>query len=252
MRLLPYDNRRELASHSRDRQRLTVKEIIDGFLKFQREAFPKREALFKQLATQQSPRTLFISCSDSRWSELVTQREPGDLFVIRNAGNIVPSYGPEPGGVSASVEYAVAALRVSDIVICGHSNCGAMTSIASCQCMDHMPAVSHWLRYADSARVVNEARPHSDLPSKAAAMVRENVIAQLANLQTHPSVRLALEEGRIAWHGWVYDIESGSIAAFDAQLASLCHWPLILAFVPYRYANRPQRNLIFKPSGDAP
>ncbi|ONG07132.1 cyanase, partial [Escherichia coli] len=140
---------------------------------------------------------------------------PGDLFVIRNAGNIVPSYGPEPGGVSASVEYAVAALRVSDIVICGHSNCGAMTAIASCQCMDHMPAVSHWLRYADSARVVNEARPHPDLPSKAAAMVRENVIAQLANLQTHPSVRLALEEGRIALHGWVYDIESGSIAAFD-------------------------------------
>ncbi len=193
-----------------------MKEIIDGFLKFQREAFPKREALFKQLATQQSPRTLFISCSDSRLvPELVTQREPGDLFVIRNAGNIVPSYGPEPGGVSASVEYAVAALRVSDIVICGHSNCGAMTSIASCQCMDHMSAVSHWLRYADSARVVNEARPHPDLPSKAAAMVRENVIAQLANLQTHPSVRLALEEGRIALHGWVYDIESGSIAAFD-------------------------------------
>ena len=193
-----------------------MKEIIDGFLKFQREAFPKREALFKQLATQQSPRTLFISCSDSRLvPELVTQREPGDLFVIRNAGNIVPSYGPEPGGVSASVEYAVAALRVSDIVICGHSNRGAMTAIASCQCMDHMPAVSHGLRYADSARVVNEARPHSDLPSKAAAMVRENVIAQLANLQTHPSVRLALEEGRIALHGWVYDIESGSIAAFD-------------------------------------
>nr|AAA23625.1 cyanate permease [Escherichia coli] len=192
-----------------------MKEIIDGFLKFQREAFPKREALFKQLATQQSPRTLFISCSDSRLvPELVTQREPGDLFVIRNAGNIVPSYGPEPGGVSASVEYAVAALRVSDIVICGHSNCGAMTAIASCQCMDHMPAVSHWLRYADSARVVNEARPHSDLPSKAAAMVRENVIAQLANLQTHPSVRLALEEGG-SLHGWVYDIESGSIAAFD-------------------------------------
>ena len=106
-----------------------MKEIIDGFLKFQREAFPKREALFKQLATQQSPRTLFISCSDSRLvPELVTQREPGDLFVIRNAGNIVPSYGPEPGGVSASVEYAVAALRVSDIVICGHSNCGAMTA----------------------------------------------------------------------------------------------------------------------------
>ncbi len=128
-----------------------------------------------------------------------------------------------------------------------------MTSIASCQCMDHMPAVSHWLRYADSARVVNEARPHSDLPSKAAAMVRENVIVQLANLQTHPSVRLALEEGEIALHGWVYDtLKAAASQLLTAQPASLCHWPLILAFVPYRYANRPQRNLIFKPSGDAP
>ncbi|VTR16929.1 Carbonic anhydrase 1 [Serratia fonticola] len=90
-----------------------MQEVIDGFLKFQREAFVERTELFKRLATSQSPRTLFISCSDSRLvPELITQREPGDLFVIRNAGNIVPSFGPEPGGVSASVEYAVAALGV--------------------------------------------------------------------------------------------------------------------------------------------
>ncbi|WP_431823799.1 carbonic anhydrase [Burkholderia sp. F1] len=193
-----------------------MKDIIEGFLQFQRDAFPKRAELFKGLATQQSPRALFISCSDSRLvPELVTQREPGDLFVIRNAGNIVPSYGPEPGGVSASVEYAVAALRVSDIVVCGHSDCGAMTAIATCKCMDHMPAVGSWLRYADSARVVNEARTHASEHHKVDAMVRENVIAQLANIQTHPSVRLALDEGRVALHGWIYDIESGCIEAFD-------------------------------------
>ena len=149
--------------------------------------------------------------------ELVTQREPGDLFVIRNAGNIVPSYGPEPGGVSASVEYAVAGLNVADIVICGHSDCGAMTAIATCKCLDHMPAVAGWLRYADSAKVVNEARQHLDKPSKVASMVRENVIAQLANIQTHPSVRLALEEGRVTLHGWIYDIETGRIDAFDGS-----------------------------------
>ncbi|WP_273823397.1 MULTISPECIES: carbonic anhydrase [Pseudomonas] len=195
-----------------------MKDIIDGFLKFQRDAFPERIKLFQDLATQQSPRALFISCSDSRLvPELVTQREPGDLFVIRNAGNIVPSYGPEPGGVSASVEYAVAALQVADIVICGHSDCGAMTAIATCKCLDHMPAVAGWLRYADSARVVNEARQHPDQPTKVAAMVRENVIAQLANIQTHPSVRLALEEGRVTLHGWIYDIESGRIDAFDGS-----------------------------------
>ncbi|MFK0332911.1 carbonic anhydrase [Rhizobium sp. NPDC090275] len=195
-----------------------MKDIIDGFLKFQKEAFPERVKLFKDLANQQNPRALFISCSDSRLvPELVTQREPGDLFVIRNAGNIVPSYGPEPGGVSASVEYAVAALQVSDIVICGHSDCGAMTAIATCRCLDHMPAVSGWLRYADSARVVNEAREHKNESAKVASMVRENVVAQLANIQTHPSVRLALEEGRITLHGWIYDIASGLIEAFDGS-----------------------------------
>ena len=193
-----------------------MKDIIDGFLRFRHEAFPPRSELYKELATSQHPRTLFISCSDSRLvPELVTQQEPGGMFVIRNAGNIVPSYGPQPGGVSATIEYAVAALGVTDIVICGHSDCGAMTAIASCKCLDHMPAVASWLRYADSAKVVNEAREHRSTRDKVESMVRENVVAQLANLKTHPSVRLALEQGRLALHGWVYDIESGSIDVLD-------------------------------------
>lgn len=127
----------------------------------------------------------------------------------------MPSYGPEPGGVSASVEYAVTALKVTDVVICGHSDCGAMTAIANCTCMDHMPAVGSWLRYADSARVVNEARKHASDSERVASMVRENVIAQIENIKTHPSIRLALRENRLALHGWVYDIESGDIDALD-------------------------------------
>ncbi|MFP7607486.1 carbonic anhydrase [Serratia quinivorans] len=195
-----------------------MKEVIEGFLKFQREAFVERTALFQRLATQQSPRTLFISCSDSRLvPELITQREPGDLFVIRNAGNIVPSFGPEPGGVSASVEYAVSALGVEDIVICGHSDCGAMTAIATCQCLQHMPTVANWLRYADSAKVVNQAYQHTSENEKVSSMVRENVIAQLNNIKTHPSVALALEQGRLKLHGWVYDIASGGIEALDGE-----------------------------------
>jgi carbonic anhydrase len=193
-----------------------MKALIDGLLKFQSEAFPKRAALFKQLAGAQSPATLFITCSDSRVvPELLTQQEPGELFVIRNAGNIVPSYGPEPGGVSATVEYAVAVLGVTDVVICGHSDCGAMTAIAQCTCMDHLPAVASWLRHAESARVINSARHHVSDSARVGSMVRENVIAQLANLQTHPSVRLALEQGRLNLHGWVYDIESGTVDALD-------------------------------------
>lgn len=194
-----------------------MSEIIDGFLKFQRDVFPRRAALFQRLANHQAPRALFISCSDSRLvPELVTQREPGDLFVIRNAGNIVPPYGPEPGGVSASVEYAVCVLRVSDIVICGHSDCGAMSAIADCTCLDHMPAVRHWLRHADSARLAVETLQPSTPAGRVQAMVSENVIAQLANIRTHPSVRRALDEGWLRLHGWVYDIRSGGIDAFDS------------------------------------
>jgi carbonic anhydrase len=206
-----------------------MQEIIDGFLKFQRDVFPARKELFRKLATSQTPRTLFISCSDSRMvPELVTQREPGDLFVIRNAGNIVPSFGPEPGGVSATVEYAVAALGVTDVVICGHSDCGAMTAVATCKCLDHMPAVANWLRYADSAKLVNESRDHASERERIDSMVRENVIAQLINLKTHPSVALALAQGRLKLHGWVYDIESGSIDALDSttrQFVSLAEHP---------------------------
>jgi carbonic anhydrase len=190
-----------------------MKDIIDGF-QFQKDAYPERVKLFKDLASQQSP------------AHLMLRQPPG-----AGAGHPARTRGPvrhpqcrqhravlrpEPGGVSASVEYAVAALQVSDIVICGHSDCGAMTAIATCKCLDHMPAVAGWLRYADSARVVNEARNHFGPQAKVEAMVRENVIAQLANIQTH-SVRLALEEGRVTLHGWIYDIESGLIEAFDGS-----------------------------------
>lgn len=195
-----------------------MQDIINGFLKFQQEVFPDRQELFRQLAIGQTPRTLFISCSDSRMvPELVTQREPGDLFVIRNAGNIVPSFGPEPGGVSATVEYAVAALKVSDIVICGHSDCGPMTAIATCACLDHMPAVANWLRYAESAKMINDARRHESRRGQIDGMVRENVVAHLNNIKTHPSVALALSQCMVTLHGWVYDIESGNIDALDAQ-----------------------------------
>lgn len=195
-----------------------MQNLIDGFLKFQREAYPQRSDLFRKLADGQQPQALFITCSDSRVvPELLTQQEPGSLFVIRNAGNIVPSYGPEPGGVSATIEYAVAALGVGDIVVCGHSNCGAMGAIATCQCLDHMPAVANWLRHADAARAINDIHPHADEAARLNGLVRENVIAQLTNLRTHPSVALALAQGRLRLHGWVYDIATGVIDALDGE-----------------------------------
>ena len=193
-----------------------MRDIITGFLRFQREVFPARRELFKTLAAGQTPKALFISCSDSRMvPELVTQREPGELFVIRNAGNIVPSFGPEPGGVSATVEYAVAALKVTDIVICGHSDCGAMKAVATCACLDHMPAVKNWLRHSDAARMINESHNHATEQERIDGMVRANVIAQLNNIRTHPSVALGIAQKRLNLHGWVYDIETGSLDALD-------------------------------------
>lgn len=206
-----------------------MQDIIDGFLKFQREAFPERSGLFRRLATSQSPGALFITCSDSRVvPELLTQREPGDLFVMRNAGNIVPAFGPEPGGVTATVEYAVAVLGVKDIVICGHSDCGAMTAISTGKDLGHLPAVASWLAHANAAKAVNAAHTHASGPERLAAMVRGNVVAQLNNIKTHPSVALALDQKVLNLHGWVYDIESGSIDTLDdssGRFVSLANRP---------------------------
>ena len=193
-----------------------MQDIIEGVLKFQREAFPERSGLFKELSIAQQPKALFIACSDSRVvPELLTQQEPGDLFVIRNAGNIVPAYGPQPGGVSATVEYAVSVLGVTDIIICGHSDCGAMTAISSGADMGNLPAVASWLAHADAAKAVNAARTHGSAAERLDGMVRSNVLAQLTNIRTHPSVSLALDQNCVNLHGWVYDIETGSIDTFD-------------------------------------
>jgi len=153
----------------------------------------------------------------------------------RNAGNIVPSYGPEPGRVSASVEYAVAVLRVTGIVLCGHSDCGAMKAISSGQHLDHLPAAAGWLRYADSAKVMNASRLHASPEASLNTLIHENVIAQLTNIRTHPAVAVALAEKRLTLHGWVYDIEKGFIDALDSgtglfapltTLPSTSHQPL--------------------------
>jgi carbonic anhydrase len=190
-----------------------MEELVEGFRRFREETFPTREDLLQKLAHAQSPHTLFVACSDSRVvPELLTQREPGEMFVIRNAGNIVPSYGCEAGGVSASVEYAVAVLGVRDVVICGHSDCGAMTALAHDHVLSRLPAVSNWLRHADAAKAVNAARIHRSDAARLDGMVRQNVVA----------------EDRLRLHGWLYDIAMGQIDALDGatgRFVSLAEHP---------------------------
>jgi carbonic anhydrase len=198
-----------------------VDDLIEGVQKFQTEVFPQKQSQFKELARGQNPPTLFITCADSRVvPELITQTEPGDLFVCRNIGNIVPSYGEMMGGVSAVIEYACIALNVRDIVICGHSDCGAMKGLLypDAAIMARMPTVSRWLRNAHAALSVVEAtQPDLDPEAKLQALVERNVLTQLHNLQTHPAVAARLADGSLSIHGWLYDIETGGVRQFDAE-----------------------------------
>ncbi|MFG2140974.1 carbonic anhydrase [Streptomyces sp. NPDC048650] len=185
--------------------------LAEGVTRFQRDVFPAKADLFARLATDHTPRTVFIGCSDARVvPELITASEPGELFVIRTAGNLVPAYGPGADGVAASIEYAVAVLGVSDIVVCGHSACGAMTALAEGHDLSGAPAVADWLRHADASRARTTTVGAVD------ALVSENVLAQLANLATHPSVARALARKTVALHGWVFDIATGRVEALNA------------------------------------
>jgi carbonic anhydrase len=219
----------QLSNHRKIEESQAMNDLVAGFLKFRETGYQERTELFHQLAHTQSPGALFIACSDSRVvPELVTQQEPGEMFVIRNAGNIVPAYGPEPGGVSATVEYAVAVLGVQDVVICGHSDCGAMTAIAKGKDLGHLPAVCNWLHHADAAKAINARQHFQTEHEKLDAMIRDNVVAQLTNLRTHPSIALALSQGKLRLHGWVYDIETGQIDALDGatgRFVSLAQYP---------------------------
>lgn len=198
-----------------------VDRLIDGVETFRSEVFPERRDRFSELARNQDPRVLFITCADSRvMPEMITQTEPGELFVCRNIGNIVPGYGEMMGGVSAVIEYAVVGLGVSDIVVCGHSDCGAMKGLLVCDdpTQPSMPAVANWLRNAHAALSVVEAtKPGLEPPAKVQALVEQNVLTQLQHLRTHPSVAARLAKGDLALHGWVYDIESGQVNAHDER-----------------------------------
>lgn len=195
-----------------------MEHVLERAARFRGQGFPERRALYERLVRDgQSPRALMISCADSRVvPELITQAEPGDLFVCRNAGNIVPPYSNHTGGVSSTVEYAVMALGVRDIVVCGHSDCGAMKAFNTPEALETMPNVAAWLKHAQAAHSVACSAYHG-LEGDAATRVRslENVVVQLNNLRTHPSVAAALAAGKLTLHGWFYEIETGSIYAYD-------------------------------------
>jgi carbonic anhydrase len=196
-----------------------LRQIVDGFLHFHHEVFPQQEELFKKLATAQAPKAMFITCADSRIvPELITQSSPGDLFVTRNVGNVVPPYGQMNGGVSTAIEYAVLALGVQHIIICGHSDCGAMRAVLNPDSLEKMPTVKAWLRHAEVAKTMVHDNCHcADEKESMPILTEENVIAQLQHLRTHPSLASRMANCHWFIHGWVYNIETSEIKAYDAD-----------------------------------
>ncbi|MFE2373522.1 carbonic anhydrase [Streptomyces sp. NPDC059398] len=194
--------------------------LAEGVRRFKRDIFPPRAELFAHLAGHHRPTALFIGCSDARVvPELICASEPGELFVIRTAGNLVPAHGSGAAdGIAASIEYAVAVLGVSDIVVCGHSACGAMTALAEGHDLTGAPAVADWLRQADLSPAAGPttATPRPGAGAEAVdTLIRRNVLAQLANLAAHPPVARALATGTVALHGWVYSIATGTVEELD-------------------------------------
>jgi carbonic anhydrase len=196
--------------------------ITRGIVRFKTEVYPEKKELFGQLAKGQNPEALFITCSDSRIDpNLLVQTEPGELFIIRNAGNIVPPHTNHTGGVTASIEYAVAVLGVKHIIICGHSRCGALIGVLNPASVADLPHVTQWLSYAKAAHQIVEqtAKGISD-DEKLDRLVEQNVLMQLRHIKTHPHVAARLATGEIRLHGWVYDIGSGDVRAYDAKSGS--------------------------------
>jgi carbonic anhydrase len=199
-----------------------MKKLIEGALRFEQEIFPRHRDLYRDLAHSQSPRWLLIACSDSRVvPSMLVQSGPGELFLCRNAGNIVPAHGEHSGGVSATIEYAVQVLGVRHVIVCGHSDCGAMKAVLHPERVSALPAVANWVRYAARARaVVHETANGASEETLLEELTRENVLAQLDNLRTLPSVGAKLRSGALELHGWMYDIAHGRFSAWDGARSS--------------------------------
>jgi carbonic anhydrase len=196
-----------------------MQDIIAGVRTFQRDVYPRYRELFEKLAAGQSPEALVVTCSDSRVDPfLFTNAQPGQLFVLRNAGNLVPKYDGIVGGVTATIEFAVVGLRVPSIIVCGHSGCGAIQGLLHPEYLENMPHVADWLtHHAEPVREILAKAGRLGGPDELPQAVEANVLVQLENLRAHPCVAAAISAGKITLHGWVYDIASGEIRAYQDE-----------------------------------
>jgi carbonic anhydrase len=206
----------QVIGESRD---MAVEKILRGTKHFQTHVYPKHRDLFESLALQQRPETLFVTCSDSRIDPcMLTQTKPGELFICRVIGNIIPRYPKTIGGVSATIEYAVRVLGVADIIVCGHTDCGVMKGVLNPGALRPLSNVTAWLKHAAAARrAAAKLRGKRTGPEFLLALTERNVVEQLSNLRSHPSVANGLKQGTLRLHGWVYHIGEGLVTSYDAD-----------------------------------
>jgi len=197
-----------------------MEKLVKGFLKFRTEVFNKKKEFFTRLSENQAPRALFITCSDSRVDPtLLTQTDPGELFILRNAGNMVPPYGSMQGGSTATIEYAMAVLKVPHIIVCGHTDCAVMKALLNPEEVSDLPAFREWVGQAETTRrLMHEHYTNLKGDDRLIKTTQENVRSQLDHLRTHPSVALLLRKKKVDLHGWVYSISTGDVWVYDFEL----------------------------------
>jgi carbonic anhydrase len=191
--------------------------IVEGIRRFRRDIYPGLKPRYDELVrTGQKPHALVIGCSDSRVAfETLTGCGPGELFIVRNAGNIIPAYGKQMGGVTASIEFAVNVLPIRDVIVCGHTHCGAMAALLRPETSNDMPAVQKWVSFARQAkRRIGKEHTH-EFDKHLREAVAENVKLQVENLRTYPCIQQKLKSGQIRLHGWVYELENGDVVEYD-------------------------------------
>jgi len=202
-----------------------MKKLIQGIVEFRRNAQPGYREKFARLALGQAPDTLFIACSDSRVvPNLFASADPGDLFVIRNVGNLVPPAGSDglsrhDGSEAAAIEFALAKLEVTDIIICGHSECGAMQALLSGREAVQPFHLRSWLRHGDRALAELAQNQHPNpLLAPHNQLSQLNVLSQVENLKTYPLLRERIQAGRLRLHAWWFELGNADVYAYNQSL----------------------------------
>ncbi|HJZ23555.1 MAG TPA: carbonic anhydrase [Candidatus Babeliales bacterium] len=195
-----------------------MKKLITGLHKFQSQVFPEKKLFFKNLAKEQNPEVLFITCSDSRINpNLLTSTEPGDLFIIRNAGNIIPKERIA-SGEWATIEFAIFCLGIQHIVICGHSHCGAMEVVLDrSKIQQSTPLLEAWIESHVGPTLQLVQENYSDLNEQQLLdiVIQENVLRQIENIKGHPGINEKLEQKKLFIYAWIYKIGTGEILSYD-------------------------------------